>query len=66
VAEEKKNFNKYHRKLKLFYRVEGNKLIFQDDVVYSIAEIYVLRQKKDFDYDTIHNAKKIFQGVVVG
>ena len=64
-ADEKKlNFNLYHPKLKLKYKKVGENLHFEDGVIYNKKEVSILRGKDCFDHKTVHNAKKIFCGVI--
>jgi len=60
------NFNLYHKNLKLNYAIYNNGIYFSDGVLYRNEEIKILKMKTGFDYLTIHNAKKIFTGEVVG
>ena len=64
MAEKKLN-SRYHKILKLFYDIQDDGIISQDDVFYSNKEIQILRKKEGFDYIIIHEAKKIFCGKVV-
>lgn len=59
------NFNNYHPKLNLKYCITQGGLIFEDNVIYLQSEIDILKECKNFDYKTIHIAKKIFEGEII-
>lgn len=40
-------------------------IVFQDDILYLHSEMKILKNNPGFDYQTIHNAKKIFDAEVV-
>ena len=55
----------HHPMIELDYQKNQGGIVFSDGVVYTNDEIAILKQNSGFDYKTIHNAKKIFNGEIV-
>ena len=51
--------------MRLLFHIHPDGLEFQDGVFYKNSEIRLLKENPGFDYETIHNVKKLFDAEVV-
>jgi hypothetical protein len=55
----------FSEKLKLNYKIEDEKITFEDNTVYLKSEMRYLKDLEDEDLINIHKIKNIFKGEVV-
>lgn len=66
MVEKKSNYKQgYHRELKMLFTILPEGIEFQDGVFYKNSEIQILKNNPGFDYETIHECKKLFDAEVV-
>jgi len=65
MAEKLLRVDGYSKKLNLRYQKNAGGLLFEDGVLYRNSEIEILKSSPGFNHETIHNVKKIFEGVLI-